>query len=165
MQAVPNKAALDETIRLRLDPSRRASWQEAAKRDHRTLSDWIRMRCEGLPASAPLTERGGQRPPAPAVPTQPAATADLIQCLYCAWGFRRVAGVHVGSRHLGMIPGTPCDHVFASRSDAAPKARPWLAYVDGHPLLRKKGGVPRRFSSATAAFAAATRAAPRRWHS
>jgi hypothetical protein len=162
--APPAKSALDETIRIRLNPTRRTSWQAAAQRDHRTLSDWIRMRCEGLPATTPLPPLTTQdlRSTAPARRIQPPATAGLVQCRYCDQGFRRVAGVHVGSQRLGMIPATPCDRVFATRGGGNHEARPWLAYVDGH-ALHKKGGAPRRFGSAALALAAATRAAPRRW--
>jgi hypothetical protein len=48
--------------------------------------------------------------------------------------------------------------------EGADTAHPWLAYVDGEPL-RKKSGEARRFASPAAAYGAARKASPRRWHS
>lgn len=95
--------------------------------------------------------------------THDAATAGLVQCGNCDRGFRRVNGVHIGSQRLGMIPETPCDRVFAARGEGSDTVRPWIAYVDGEPL-RKASGEARRFALAKAAYAAACKAAPRRWH-
>lgn len=92
-----------------------------------------------------------------------AASAGLVECVYCDTGFRRVGGVHVGSQSLGMIPDTPCERVFATCGEDANRARSWLAYVDGEPL-RKRSGEARRFASPAAAYRAACAAAPRRWH-
>ena len=92
-----------------------------------------------------------------------AATAALATCGNCDHGFRRVDGIHIGSQRLGMIPNAPCDRVFAARGEGADTARPWLAYVDGAPL-RKASGEARRYASAKSAYAAARKAAPRRWH-
>jgi len=94
-----------------------------------------------------------------------AATAGLVQCLLCAGGFRRVDGVHIGSQRLGMISDTPCSRVFATHGGnmTDDNTRPWLAYVDGS-SIRKKHGDARRFASAAAAYNAALKAAPRRWH-
>ena len=91
------------------------------------------------------------------------ATADLVTCGYCDRDFRRVDGVHIGSQRLGMIPDAPCERVFATRGEGADTARPWLAHVDGAPL-RKQSGDARRFATAKAAYDAACKAAPRRWH-
>ena len=94
-----------------------------------------------------------------------AATAGLVQCRLCATGFRRVNGIHIGSQRLGMIPNTPCDRVFATHGGSMTEDnnRPWMAYVDGDPI-RKKRGDARRFASSDAAYAAARAAAPKRWH-
>ena len=93
------------------------------------------------------------------------ATAGLATCGNCTRGFRRVGGIHIGSQRLGMIPDVPCDRVFAVHGGnmTDDNDRPWMAYVDGDPI-RKKSGDARRFSSAEAAYAAARKAAPRRWH-
>jgi hypothetical protein len=94
-----------------------------------------------------------------------AATAGLVQCGNCDRGFRRINGIHIGSQRLGMIPNIPCKRVFAVHGGHATETndRPYLAYVDGGPL-RKRSGEARRFASAEAAYAAACKAAPRRWH-
>ena len=94
-----------------------------------------------------------------------AATAGLATCAHCDAGFRRVEGIHIGSQRLGMIPSVPCDRVFAVHGGSMTEdnKRPWMAYVDGAPV-RKQSGDARRFASAKAAYSAAKRAAPRRWH-
>lgn len=94
-----------------------------------------------------------------------AASAGLVTCTYCERGFRRVDGVHIASQRLGMIPSAPCDRVFASHGGnmTDDNTRPWMAYVDGAPI-RKQSGDARRFATAKAAYAAARKAAPRRWH-
>lgn len=94
-----------------------------------------------------------------------AATAGLAQCGNCDVGFRRVNGVHIASQRLGMIPDVPCDRVFAVHGGSMTEdnKRPWMAYVDGEPI-RKQSGDARRFATAKAAYAAACKAAPRRWH-
>ena len=95
-----------------------------------------------------------------------AATAGLVTCGNCDVGFRRVDGVHIASQRFGMIPNVPCERVFATHGGSMTEdnKRPWLAYVDGAPL-RKQSGDARRFATARAAYAAACKAAPRRWHS
>ena len=95
----------------------------------------------------------------------PSSHAGLVQCGNCTHGFRRDGGDHIGSQRLGMIPNTPCDRVFATHGGAMTEFnnRPWMAYVDGEPV-RKKSGDARRFATAEAAYAAARKAAPRRWH-
>jgi hypothetical protein len=85
-------------------------------------------------------------------------------CGYCDYGFRRVAGIHIGSQRLGMIPDAPCESVFAVQIAATLADRPWIVHVDGEPLLRKRDGEVRRFATATAAVNAGRKAAPRRWH-
>jgi hypothetical protein len=90
-----------------------------------------------------------------------AATAGLVQCGNCDVGFRRVNGIHIASQRLGMIPDIPCDRVFAAQIEGT--KRPWRAYVDGAPL-RDKYGMPRHYATAKSAYAAACKAAPRRWH-
>jgi hypothetical protein len=100
---------------------------------------------------------------APLIKGGPSVARGLVECRLCTQGFRRVDGLHVPSQRLGMIPSTPCDRVFATRGREASDKRPWLAYVDGD-VVRKKGGDPRRFSSAKSAYAAACKEAPRRWH-
>lgn len=97
--------------------------------------------------------------------TKNAGSAGLVVCGYCDRGFRRVDGIHIGSQRRGMIPDAPCDRVFATHGGAMTEdnKRPWMAYVDGDPI-RKQSGDARRFSSAKAAYAAARKAAPRRWH-
>jgi len=94
-----------------------------------------------------------------------AASAGLAACRHCTRGFRRVDGVHVGSQRLGMIPSTPCERVFAIHGGSMTddNERPWMGHVDGD-VVRKKSGDARRFSSAEAAYAAARKASPRRWH-
>jgi hypothetical protein len=94
-----------------------------------------------------------------------AATASLVQCLLCDADFRRVRGIHVGSQRHGMISNRPCERVFVAHGGnmTAGNTRPYLAYVDGEPLRRRSGDA-RRFASAAAAYAAARRTAPRRWH-
>jgi hypothetical protein len=93
-----------------------------------------------------------------------AATAGLATCHCCDQGFRRVAGIHIGSQRLGMISNEPCARVFATCDQKAPDlARSWLACVDGAPL-RKGSGEVRRYTSASTARRAARKAAPRRWH-
>lgn len=91
--------------------------------------------------------------------------AGLITCDYCDRDFRRVDGIHIGSQRLGMIPDAPCDRVFATHGGnmTDDNKRPWMAYVDGD-VIRKQSADARRFSSAKAAYAAACKAAPRRWH-
>lgn len=84
-------------------------------------------------------------------------------CCYCDKGFRRVDGIHIGSQSRGMIPNTPCGRVLALSVDDESAALPWLAHVDGEPL-RKQSGYARRFGSARAAYAAACKAAPKKWH-
>lgn len=101
--------------------------------------------------------------PVPLIKSGPRVARGLVRCGNCARGFRRVQGLHVASQRLGMIPTTPCDRVFAARMPAQISERPWLGYVDGD-VVRKKDGDPRRFASAKAAYAAARKAAPRRWH-
>ena len=93
------------------------------------------------------------------------ATAGLVTCDYCTRDFRRQDGIHIGSQRRGMIPDSPCDRVFAAHSGnlTNDNTRPWMAYVDGD-VLRKQSGDARRFSSPKAAYAAACKAAPRRWH-
>jgi hypothetical protein len=93
------------------------------------------------------------------------ATAGLATCDYCARDFRRQDGIHIGSQRRGMIPDSPCDLVFAAHGGnlTDDNARPWMAHVDGD-VLRKQSGDARRFSSAKAAYAAACKAAPRKWH-
>jgi len=94
-----------------------------------------------------------------------AAAAGLVTCSLCDQGFRRVDGVHIPSQRLGMIPATPCDRVFATHGGSLTddNERPWMAYVDGAPIRTKSGDV-RRFVTAKAAYAAARKAAPKRWH-
>ena len=94
-----------------------------------------------------------------------ATTAGLVTCDYCDRGFRRVDGIHIGSQRVGMIPDAPCDRVFAVNGGnmTDDNNRPWMAYVDGEPV-RKKSGDARRFATAEKAYAAARKAAPRRWH-
>ena len=94
-----------------------------------------------------------------------AATAGLVTCGNCDRGFRRVDGIHIASQRLGMIPDVPCDRVFAVHGGSMTddNERAWMAYVDGEPI-RKKTGDARRFSSAKTAYAAARKAAPKRWH-
>ena len=94
-----------------------------------------------------------------------AATAGLATCSHCDRGFRRVRGIHIGSQRLGMIPDVPCGRVFAAHGGSMTddNKRPWMAYVDGDPI-RKKSGDARRFATEKAAYAAACKAAPRRWH-
>ena len=94
-----------------------------------------------------------------------AETAGLVTCGYCDRGFRRVNGIHIGSQRLGMIPDVTCDRVFATHGGSMTddNDRPWMAHVNGD-VVRKKSGDARRFSSAEAAYAAARKAAPKRWH-
>ncbi len=94
-----------------------------------------------------------------------AGTAGLVTCGYCDRGFRRVGGIHIGSQRLGMIPDSPCDRVFATHGGSMTddNKRPWMAYVDGG-SIRKQSGDARRFATSKAAYAAACKAAPRRWH-
>jgi hypothetical protein len=99
---------------------------------------------------------------------RPSAIAGLVQCRLCKAGSRRVDGVHVTSDRPGITPllsGTPCRRVFATHVGQATEGneRPWMAYVDGDPVRRKSGDA-RRFASAEAAYAAACKAAPKRWH-
>ena len=59
----------DKNIIIRLSAEERAAWQDAADKDGRTLSDWIRRRCNGDATTAP----SAKRKPAPAAPQiQPA---------------------------------------------------------------------------------------------
>lgn len=94
-----------------------------------------------------------------------AGAAGLVTCGNCTKGFRRIDGIHIASQRKGMIPNTPCDRVFATHGcpTFGTDDRAWLAYVDGEPL-RKKRGDARRFATAAAAYAAACKAAPKRWH-
>ena len=94
-----------------------------------------------------------------------AVSAGLVTCDLCDQGCRRVGGVHTPSQRLGMIPATPCERVFAVHGGnmTDDNKRPWLAYVDADPI-RKQRGDARRFSSAKAAYDAACKAAPKRWH-
>ncbi len=94
-----------------------------------------------------------------------AGSAGLATCGHCDRGFRRVGGIHIGSQRLGMIPDVPCECVFATHGGnmTDDNVRPWMAYVDGDPV-RKKSGDARRFATAEKAYAAARKAAPRRWH-
>ena len=96
---------------------------------------------------------------------QPASSAALVTCAYCEKGFRRVNGRHIGSQKLGMIPDTPCDALFAAHVGNATEQnrKPWLAYVDGSPLVNAKG-VPLRYSKPEIAYEAAKKWSPRRWH-
>ena len=43
-------------------------------------------------------------------------TTELVKCELCEIGFERVAGVHIGSQRLGMIPNTPCQRVLAENT-------------------------------------------------
>ncbi len=93
------------------------------------------------------------------IPIHDAATAARIRCDECECGAPRVdGGVHVDSDRLGLHEDTPCRRVFVVRADPG-----WEAYVDGMPL-REESGDARRYATATAAYAAARDAAPRRWH-
>jgi len=96
---------------------------------------------------------------------QPSSHAGFVQCGNCTRGFRRVGGDHIGSQRFGMIPNTPCEQVFAVHLGNATEdnLRPWIAYIDGEPV-RKKSGDARRFTTAEKAYAAARKAAPRKWH-
>jgi hypothetical protein len=110
-----------------------------------------------------------QEPPAHAVDDpviKDSWATGLVTCAYCERGFRRVDGIHIGSQRLGMIADVPCDRVFATHGGSMTEdnKRPWMAFVDGG-SLRKQSGDARRFSSAKAAYAAARKAAPKRWHS
>lgn len=40
-------------LRVRIDTRQLATWKAAAAKDHRSLSDWIRLRVEGVSATAP----------------------------------------------------------------------------------------------------------------
>jgi hypothetical protein len=94
-----------------------------------------------------------------------AATAGLVTCRLCDADFRRIGGVHVGSQRRGMIPNTPCDRVFAIHGGnmTDDNRRPWMAYADDA-LIRKRNGDARRFATARAAYTAACKASPERWH-
>lgn len=53
----------DVTIALRVSPEEQDQWSKAAAADGRSLSDWIRRRCNGLD-TAPLakaTKKGGKQ--------------------------------------------------------------------------------------------------------
>lgn len=112
-----------------------------------------------------LSVRGRPRAQRGPVKGHVAATAGLVTCGNCDRGFRRVDGIHIASQRLGMIPDVPCDRVFAVHDGnmTDDNKRPWLAYVDGAPV-REKSGDARQFSSIKAAYAAACKAAPKRWH-
>lgn len=58
---VAAKTNLDETVRVRVSSIDLAAWQRAADADHRTLSDWIRMRCEGISTSGPSPNLADRR--------------------------------------------------------------------------------------------------------
>lgn len=94
-----------------------------------------------------------------------AISAGLASCRLCDADFRRVGGVHIGSQRRGMIQDTPCERVFAVHGNSMTDAntRPWMAWTDGD-VLRRRSGDARRFASAEAAYRAACKAAPRRWH-
>jgi len=47
----------DETIKLRVSAEEREAWQRAADASEMTLSEWIRVRCNGSPALAPERSR------------------------------------------------------------------------------------------------------------
>ena len=66
---------------------------------------------------------------------------------------------------IDVSVGIDDDRVFAAHGGnlTDDNTRPWMAYVDGD-VLRKQSGDARRFSSPKAAYAAACKAAPRRWH-
>jgi len=53
MQNMAIRSTKAETVKVRVTPKDLEAWQRAADADHRTLSDWVRMRCEGLSESAP----------------------------------------------------------------------------------------------------------------
>ena len=94
-----------------------------------------------------------------------AISAGLVTCDLCDQGCRRVGGIHIASQRFGMIPASACDRVFASHGGNMTdnNKRPWLAYVDGT-SIRKKSGDARRFTTAEAAYDAACKAAPKKWH-
>ncbi len=51
--AVTPAPTKDHVIKLRVTEVALAAWEAAARRDHRTLSDWIRARCEGIASTPP----------------------------------------------------------------------------------------------------------------
>lgn len=55
----------DVTIALRISKDEQTAWLAAAEADGRTLSDWIRRRCNGLSGAAPVakqsTKKGGSK--------------------------------------------------------------------------------------------------------
>lgn len=64
MGAMPNddeEQTLDKVIKVRVSDSDHAAWTAAAKADNRTLADWIRMRCNGLPTTSPIPETQRER--------------------------------------------------------------------------------------------------------
>ena len=66
MQDMPHADNMDATIRVRISSGAIAAWRRAAEADHRSLSAWIRMRCEGFSAtdpipSQPYTRQGSPR--------------------------------------------------------------------------------------------------------
>jgi hypothetical protein len=58
IEALPPK---DESIKLRISAGDLRAWQEAARLDAMKLSDWIRRRCNGQPAAAPVLEARSRR--------------------------------------------------------------------------------------------------------
>lgn len=43
----------DKEVKIRISFADHAAWSAAAKADNRKLSDWIRLRCNGQPTTAP----------------------------------------------------------------------------------------------------------------
>ncbi len=92
-----------------------------------------------------------------------AAIAKDARCPLCDAGVPRVGGIHVGNH-----PDEPCERVFATQGTRGRlRGRPpWMAYVDGNPLIaRGPVGRMRTFVRASTAYAAAVRAAHAADHS
>lgn len=66
---IDSAGLLSVVVKVRISEPQLMAWQAAARSDHRVLSDWIRMRCDGLPASPP--------PDQAQVPARPYTAARL----------------------------------------------------------------------------------------
>lgn len=59
--AAKKKQVKDVVVKLRMTSADRETWQRAADADARSLGDWIRARCAGLPTTAPIASKRGAR--------------------------------------------------------------------------------------------------------
>lgn len=104
-------------------------------------------------------------PPVVRISTVPdIMTARLATCWYCAHGYRRVAGQHVGSATRKLTQPQACGRIVVVRPAIEPRyvrlaSFAYVVFIDGAPL-RDRRGQTRRFAILVNAWRAALEHAP-----